>query len=236
MERAWSRLLDGGRLTEVASEAGYGSPEAFERAFKAHFGMTPTEARLEDPTSLPESGELPEALSARLRRLLHPAEDASALGVEARRIDPVRAAAMRRVGPYSEIGTLFGDLMSWAGRYRMLGPSTRVLGLCHDDPEMTPPERCRYDACLQLAPGQSVHSENGVSEILIQGGEYAVAVHNGAHCNLPETYALVCGEWCPRFGRELRDAPCIENYLNQAWNTAVKDLRTEIYVPLQAEN
>jgi len=238
LERAWHRLLDGARpVTEVASEAGYGSTEAFDRAFKAHFGLTPSDARRQGTRapSPSDDGRLAEALAARLHRLLT-ADDGPDLGVEIRRIEPLRVAAMRQVGPYSETGTLFERLMGWAGRNRMLGPAPRVLGLCHDDPEMTPPERCRYDACLALDPEQSVPLGNGVSEILIQGGEYAAAVHRGQHCDLPNTYALVCGQWCPRLGREIRDVPCIENYLNHAWNTAAEDLRTEIYVPLQAES
>ncbi len=240
LERAWHRLVHGVKpVSEVARDAGYGSHEAFDRAFKAHFGLTPTEARRAGEVSAmlpPPDGRLPEALAARLQRILQPAGDGADLGVEIRRIEPMRAAAMRQVGPYSEIGALFEKLMGWAGRNRMLGPGARVLGLCHDDPEMTPPERCRYDACLGLDPDHSVPAGEGVDEILIQGGEYAVAVHQGQHCELPQTYALVCGEWCPLFGREIRNVPCIENYLNQARNTPVEELRTEVYVPLQAES
>jgi AraC family transcriptional regulator len=240
LERAWHRLLDGSRtVAEVARDAGYGSHEAFDRAFRAQFGLTPSDARRASDvraTLAPADGRLAEALAARLQRILHPASDGSELGVATRRIEPMRVGAMRQVGPYSEIGALFEKLMGWAGRNRILGPKTRVLGLCYDDPEMTPPEKCRYDACLGLDPGQSVPADGGVNEILIQGGEYAVAVHRGQHCDLPQTYAMVCGRWCPEFGRELRDVPCIENYLNHARNTAAEDLRTEIYVPLQAES
>ena len=240
LERAWHRLLDGARpVTEVALGAGYGSHEAFDRAFKAHFGLTPSAARRAGEVSalLPAiDGRLPEALADRLQRLLQPADDGLELGVEIRRIEPLRVAAMRKVGPYSEIGALFESLMAWGGRSRVLGPTTRVLGLCYDDPDMTPPEKCRYDACLTLDSDESVPLGSGVVEILIQGGEYAVAVHRGQHCDLPQTYALVCGQWCPRLGREIRDVPCIENYLNHARNAAVEDLRTEIYVPLLAEN
>jgi AraC family transcriptional regulator len=239
LERAWHRLLDGARpVTEVALGAGYGSHEAFDRAFKGHFGLTPSDARRagEVMAMVPAGdGRLPEALAARLQRLLQAGDDGLQLGVEIRRIEPVRAAAMRQVGPYDQLDALFDGLMAWAGRHRMLGRTTRVLGLCYDDPEMTPPERCRYDACLALEPDQSVPPGSGVSKILIRGGEYAVAVHRGQHCDLPRTYALVCGQWCPRFGRELRDVPCIENYLCHPRNTSVEDLRTEIYVPLQAE-
>lgn len=241
LERAWHRLHDG-RLpvSRIAANAGYGSHEAFDRAFKVHFGLTPTDARRAGEVSAtlppPPDGRLPEALAARIQRLLQPVDDGLDPGVEVRVIEPMRAAAMRQVGAYSEIGALFEKLMTWAGRNRMLGPGTRVLGLCHDDPEMTPPEECRYDACLALGSGQSVPGDGSVSEVLIQGGEYAVAVHRGPHCDLPQTYALVCGQWCPRFGRELRDVPCIENYLNRAGSVAAADLRTEIYVPLQSEN
>jgi len=239
LERAWHRLLGGDRpVTEVARGAGYSSHEGFDRAFKAHFGLTPSHARrvAEVSAMLPSSdGRLPEELARRLQRLLQPTEDGAELGVEVRRIEPLRVAAIRHVGPYDRIGALFEGLMAWAGRHRMLGSATRVLGLCYDDPEMTPPEQCRYDACLALDPDQSVPLQDGVSEILIQGGEYAVAVHRGKHCDLPQTYALVCGQWCPRFGREIRDVPCIENYLNDARNTSVEALRTEIYVPLQLE-
>ena len=239
LERAWHRLLDGARpVTEVALGAGYGSHEAFDRAFKTHFGLTPSDARRAGEVSalLPAiDGRLPEALTARLQRLLQTADDGLELGVEFRRIEPVRVAAMRHVGPYDQIGALFESLMAWAGRHRMVGRTTRVLGLCYDDPEMTPPELCRYDACLTLDSDQPVPPGSDISEILIQGGEYAVAVHRGQHCDLPHTYALVCGQWCPRSGREIRDVPCIENYLNHPRNTSVEDLRTEIYVPLEAE-
>jgi AraC family transcriptional regulator len=239
LERAWHRLHEGRRpVTEVALGAGYGSHEAFDRAFKARFGLTPTEARRrgEAIATVPASdGRLPEALTARLQRILQPSGGTPELGIETRRIGPLRVAAMRQVGPYGEIGALFEKLMAWAGRNRLLDQTPRVLGLCYDDPDMTPPERCRYDACITLDSGRPVPSADAVREILIQGGEYAVAVHRGPHCDLPHTYAMVCGQWCPKAGREIREVPCIENYLNHSRDVRAEDLRTEVYVPLQAE-
>jgi DNA gyrase inhibitor GyrI len=102
---------------------------------------------------------------------------------------------------------------------------------------MTPPERCRYDACLALDPGQTLPPGDGVGEILdvlIQGGEYAVAVHRGRHCDLPQAYAPVCGRGCPRFPRDSGRALHRE-HTNDTRNTPVEGLRTEIHVPLQAD-
>src|SRR5262245_13954487 len=42
LERAGKALRRGAPLIEVALDAGYGSPEAFGRAFREAFGLTPT--------------------------------------------------------------------------------------------------------------------------------------------------------------------------------------------------
>lgn len=46
------------------------------------------------------------------------------------------------------------------------------------------------------------------------GGEFARAIHEGPYETLHETYARLCGEWLPAQGREIRDAPSVEVYLN----------------------
>ena len=53
LERAAHRLVDGtGTILDVAVEAGYGSHEAFTRAFARAYGCTPSRARTAPPPSL----------------------------------------------------------------------------------------------------------------------------------------------------------------------------------------
>src|SRR5262245_42010097 len=52
LERAGQALRGGAPLIEVALDAGYGSPEAFGRAFREAFGITPTAYRKVRPPPL----------------------------------------------------------------------------------------------------------------------------------------------------------------------------------------
>ena len=53
-------------------------------------------------------------------------------------VEPMRVAFIRHVGPYNEVGETWGKLCTWAGPKGLFGPNTKCLGLCYDDPEVTP--------------------------------------------------------------------------------------------------
>ena len=56
---------------------------------------------------------------------------------------PTRLVFLRHVGPYGEVGATWGRLMMWAGMRGLLGPGMKMIGIVHDDPEVTPPEKVR---------------------------------------------------------------------------------------------
>lgn len=74
-----------------------------------------------------------------------------------------------------------------------------MLGVSYDDPEVTAPEKLRYDAALTVREG--VEGEGDVGVQTIGPGEYAVTRHIGPYQRLSETYARLCGEWLPASGR-----------------------------------
>jgi len=148
-----------------------------------------------------------------------------------RKMDELRAAFVRHVGPYQEVGPTWGRLCAWAGRLGLFGPNTVMFGLCHDDPQVTPTDKIRYDACIVVGEGIQAEGEVGVQTI--PAGEYAVAIHHGPYDGLAQTYAQLCGEWIPQQGREMRSAPTIEMYKNDPNRTPPEELLTEVYVPLE---
>src|SRR3974390_854201 len=103
-------------------------------------------------------------------------------------------------------------MMMWAGMNGLLGPNVRLLGISHDDPVITPPERLRYDAAIVV--GEGVKGGGGVGIQEVPGGENAVPVHRGPYDTLSATYSRLCGEWVAASDRELRDGPPVEFYLN----------------------
>jgi AraC family transcriptional regulator len=86
-----------------------------------------------------------------------------------------------------------------------------------------------YAALAVSVPVQPA-GEIGVAELA--GGEYATLLHKGPYEQLSATYRAVLGGWLPSSGRELRDAPCLEFYLNSPQNARPEELLTLIHVPI----
>jgi AraC family transcriptional regulator len=117
--------------------------------------------------------------------------------------------------------------MAWAGPQRLFS----TLGIVIDDPEGTPPEVCRYDAAVVLT--REIIPPDPIRVAEVEGGEYAVMLHVGPYSSLGTCYSTLCGGWMPSSGREPRDAPAIEFYLNAPGLTPPEELRTEIWIPLE---
>ena len=217
LERAAGRLRDSGdTVTDIAFDAGYQTHESFTRAFRAMFGEAPSNFR-ENRRDL-------------LARAATPPKRDAPLVVRTERFGLTRLAFFRHVGPYDEVGKAWQKLYAWAGRNGLLGSGAETLGVVHDDPEITPPERLRYDAALVVNEGVRPAGEAGIEEL--PPGEYATTVHKGPYSTLGWTYARLCGEWLAGSGREARSSPAFEIYRNFPFNTPPEELVTEIYIPL----
>jgi AraC family transcriptional regulator len=216
LERAAGRLRDSADpITDIAFDAGYQTHESFTRAFRAMFGEAPSGFR---------DNRREFRAQAWAPRQHEP------LAVRTERFGLTRLVFFRHIGPYDEVGKAWQKLYAWAGRNGLLGPAAETLGVVHDDPEITPPERLRYDAALVVNERVRPTGEAGIEELL--PGEYAVAVHKGPYQTLNDTYSRLCGEWLPSSGREARSAPAFEVYRNSPFDTAPDELLTEIYIPL----
>jgi AraC family transcriptional regulator len=124
-----------------------------------------------------------------------------------------------------------GKVHELGGFARVIWGDGKVLAVVHDDPEITPTDKLRYDACIAVDGGFQPEEGVGVQEIA--GGQYALARHRGPYERLGETYAELMGQWLPANNREPEHAPCVEAYLNNPQQTAPEDLLTEIYVLLR---
>jgi AraC family transcriptional regulator len=227
LERAANRLKLGNQsVTSVALDAGYDSHEAFTRAFHTMFGNSPSQFRAAHQAA-PDS---PSGVHLDDTSGYHPPDYGDPPPVEIKTLEPVRVVFLRHQGPYSQVGATWARLAAWAGPRGLFGPATRFIGISHDDPQITAPDKLRYDAAITVTRPVTPEGEFGVTEIA--GGEYATAVHKGPYDSLGRTYQAMLGGWLPASGRELRDVPCFEVYLNSPQNTAPEELLTMIHVPI----
>ncbi len=218
-------------VTNIAFDAGFETHEAFTRAFRGMFDLPPSRFR-ERHQMIPvrrvpcgvhySSRGTVEGFEAVLDRVDN-------MNVRVEQMQGMRVAFMRHVGPYNEVGPLWQKFMGWAFSRGLFG-NGKILGICHDDPDVTPPEKVRYDACIQVDGSFEPEGDIGVQEVA--GGEYAVATHEGPHENIGTTYGALLGQWLPTHNREPGKSPCFEIYLNNPQDTKPEDLLTDVYVPL----
>jgi AraC family transcriptional regulator len=227
LERAAHRLkLQDEAVTSVALDAGYESHEAFTRAFHTMFGMSPSQFRAAHQGA-PDS---PSGVHYDDASGYHPPDYGAPPPVEIKTLPPQRVVFLRHTGPYDQAGATWGKLSAWAGPRGLFGPATRFIGVSYDDPQITPPEKLRYDAAITVSRPVQPEGEVGVMELA--GGEYATLMHKGPYETLGRAYQALLGGWLPQSGRELRDAPCFEVYVNSPQSTRPEDLLTLIHVPV----
>lgn len=213
LERAARRLrVTKQKITDIAFDAGYDSHEGFTRAFREHFGVNPSKFRGEIPIHIPSPITPPDV-------------------VEIRDINPISVAKIRHVGSYADSGKVFSTLMNWADSQNVNLLQARILGLCADDPDITPVDYLRFDACIEYQGTADISL--GITTGYIPGGKYAVATHIGSYSTILDTYLALIGGWIPTTDYELHDEAVVEFYLDDPKVTPPEKLRTELWIRLR---
>lgn len=205
-------------IIELAFDAGYETPEAFSKAFRQRFSLSPTEFRNRaEPLSIPIQQALP-AMS-------------NTPPLEIAELPELTFAKIVHTGPYTEVGPLFERLAGWAGPAGQFGPNTWMFGRYFDDPEVVAADKLRSEVCITLQ-GQPDLPE-GFELDTQAAGRFAKHTYTGPYEDLGRVYGQLVGQWIPALDVCIQEgAPFVEVYLNSPADTAPQDLRTEIYVPL----
>ena len=238
LQRASSQLsFTKESVTQIALGAGYDSLDAFTRAFRAYFGVSPSEYRR-------TGGSLVRAQKQDSTQQLfyHLAPDALPMEVRVKKFSPVPVAALRYTGPYDDCAPAWTHLIGALASRDLLAENAVGYGVGHDNPDVTPKEKCRMEVCVSLPDGATAEAP-AVKELLHDkelylrkiGGsfDYAAMLVAGPYSLLHPAYRSLYGEWLPQSGREPADDPGFEIYYNCPETTAPEDLMTEIFVPLK---
>lgn len=135
----------------------------------------------------------------------------SPLTVRLKTVPPRRLAYMRHVGPYGDpgIARLWARFEAWCRAQPFDGPR-RVLGVGHDSPDVTAPEQCRYDCCVEV--GEDFRASGDVGVQSLPGGWVACVEFHGPPEAIHAAWMQLFAQWLPESGYQTDDRPAFEDY------------------------
>jgi AraC family transcriptional regulator len=238
LEIAGVRLLSQERVSvlNIALGVGFGSAEAFTRAFRARFACSPTEWRKSKggQTSSKRGqavGKRSQAEQRSRRKNGAIAQKETAMKVTIIERPPVQVAYLRHTGPYGlGIGRFWMETVApWMSTNNLLGRDR--FGISLDDPTVTAPAKCRYDACVQSDAKEMLSGDPGRKTI--PGGKYAALAFEGTSGGIGAAWEALLRDWLPKSGLQLDARPFFEHYpLDGRYNPKTGSFSCNICVPV----
>jgi AraC family transcriptional regulator len=231
-------------VTGIALSCGFSTSALFCRLFRARFGMSPTawrdggyEKRKNGQTvrkkgkdgSLRIGYQGPEDTDRRRRSMKKKPT------VRIEDVPPLRVAYVKHMKGYGDsagIGEAFETLFCWAGPRGVMSPEMRILGVSLDNPDITPKDKCRYYACVEV--NERAEPDGRVGIMTLRPGKYAVGRFDGGRGIFKEAYAFMFGDWLAKSGWQPDDAPAFESYIGEPGGTEKRPhFVFDLYVPIK---
>jgi DNA gyrase inhibitor GyrI len=142
-----------------------------------------------------------------------------------------RIACIRHFGEYGLEATLktLARLLRWAGP-RSLLESGRILGIPWNNPKVTAPEECCYDACVTVSDEFEVNHPIVFVQTL-SAGTYLVRTCECRDGDLETPWQEFLA-WYEESEWEMTGEACFEVYLNNSCQDATGNWSLELNIPV----
>ncbi len=231
-EAAKRLLYTDQKVIDIALESGFESPEAFSRAFKAVYSISPQTYRKNRLDALLGSKErLDTGLLDHLARnvTVHPKivelteiKVAGLRGETTLRDNKLRELWERANAAFPEIPNLVRD-----------GRGFGICEACLNNTLYTMNE----DVLFSEVAGAEVSSFDGIPEEFVRktipGGRYAVFTHRGTLKKLPQTFDYIWGTWFLTTKEEMDDREDFEMYDGRFLGYDHPESEIDLYIPVK---
>jgi AraC family transcriptional regulator len=231
-------------ITQIAAAGGYSSSANYSKAFKSYFGITPSELRKNDGKTInSKQGKL----YRKYGKAFNPDEMYSQYFTQSALINcskheeihmqvKLQAQAERRIAfltspqgyQLDSVYDTWDKMHDWAKSNGIkITPQVR-FAVCHDNPAITPEDKCRYDAAIVISPEIKVNPPFMLSSM--PSGDYAVAYFKDDAEKISGFMNSLYCEWFQNSGYEPDDYPPVFNYLNDSREDELVEMNVYIKV------
>lgn len=215
LENGFKRLIYSTEsISDISIDIGYESNQAFTKAFKNKFKITPNEARQNKEN----------VFNTFIEEKRHSKIDSKTVYLS--QIEVQYKLIVTNDYDNDVINSL------WDSIYELTKSNTKVsyFGVIIDQPLISLPNKSRYEACFSV---ENEKIKNFNSKYIL-GGKYMKYTHFGSYENILETYRLLYFDWLFNQQYEINTSPIIEHYEVSSINTSnEKEYITHILVPIK---
>ncbi len=149
---------------------------------------------------------------------------------------PLNMAYIRAQGPYARSAHEAWDkVFKWLDDTGMRASVGTRYGLMLDDPSVTAPEKCRYDACIEMIDGYQEWITKDFAYRRLPGGAYARRRHVGGDTLQAATQTLR-EAWAPDNGLVIDPRrPVIQIFLDDSKKVADEKRRFDVLFPVATQ-
>jgi len=251
MERAVYRLITETdvSITQVALSGGFSSSANFSKAFKLYFGITPSELR--NPALIKGKGEESKAgkIFHKYGKAFNPHDlysqsvtdmtvfdpdklEEMLMNIKVENVDEKSIAYLSSPRGY-ELASVYNTwdrLNQWAAGQGISDDFQIRFARCHDNPAITPEDKCRYDAAVVIDP--SLQLAEPFKQTTIPSGKYAIAYYKDVSDKINNFMSEICSGWLCSSGYEPDNYPPLFNYLNVSKESNLVEMN--VYIKLKA--
>jgi len=235
-------------ITAVAEMGGFSSTANFSRAFKLYFGITPSALRKGDSSKInSKDGKL----YSKYGKVFRPEEmysqfvtrsgvftqnklEEMLMKVKIEEQAEKQVAYLTSPNGYEleSISATWDKIVDWAKNKGIECQRQIRLGICHDNPLVTPIEKCHYDAAIEINP--SIDVSGPYKQSVIPAGKYAIAFYKDIPDKISNFMTELCSQWFPDSGYEPDDFPPVFHYLNDSRKDGYVEM--DVYIKVKALN
>ncbi|MBL3658450.1 AraC family transcriptional regulator [Fulvivirga sediminis] len=217
MEKAAALLMRSHTsITGIAYEVGFADNAAFSKAFKKHYGVSPSQFREASPDRYAKMdhskiGQEPLSFEAYLYRMEEQLKwFINAADIRLLDREKELLAYVSHIGDCNNIGDSFSKLLSWADKRNVLDfPSTKLMLIYHDSLKITPEENARFSAAITL--NEEIEQEGEVLKMDFEGGKCVAAKVELVVDELEKVWTSMF-MWLNANEYQVAERPCFEIY------------------------